>query len=147
MRTILLSLLGGATLLLSGCADGPCHRHPDITTLGRGQFVKLLTITADVDGSGRIIFTRENVHYAHNFWGPPKDVTLNGVLWNDLTNTPAGWSAFSDGLDLKRAHILHREGRDVIALEPTGEGFDLYLCDSPNGDAEYSVTIAIPKKH
>ena len=38
------------------------------------------------------------------------------------------------------------EGRDVIALEHTPDGFDLYLSDSPNSGAEYDVTIAIPRR-
>ena len=48
---------------------------------------------------------------------------------------------------LEEAQELKRQGRDVIALESTPAGFDLYLCDSPNGSADYAVTIAIPRKH
>jgi hypothetical protein len=33
----------------------------------------------------------------------------------------------------------------VIALEQTKDGFDLYICDSPNGAADYEVTIEIPR--
>ena len=44
------------------------------------------------------------------------------------------------------AWIVERSGRDAIALEHTAEGFDIYLCDSPNGSAEYSLTLSIPRR-
>ena len=107
---------------------------------------KLLCLTANVDGSGRFIFTRDNARYEHKHWSPPVDVTLNGESWSDLTHTPASWGEFCRGLDLSRARIVTRQGRDAVALEPTAAGFDLYLCDSPNGSADYAVTIAIPRR-
>jgi hypothetical protein len=105
---------------------------------------KLLRITASVDGSERFIFTKDGVHYEHRFWGEPKDVTFDGEPWIDLENTPAGWKNLSAHLDLTKARITERKGRDVVALEQTADGFDLYLCDSPNGYDNYEVTIAIP---
>jgi hypothetical protein len=108
--------------------------------------IKLLHITANVDGSGRIIFTGRAARYENKNWSAPTDVTVNGKAWENLDQTPAGWKRFSKGLDLSRAWIVERAGRDVIALEQTAKGFDLYLCDSPNGAADYSVTIAIPEK-
>jgi hypothetical protein len=50
-------------------------------------------------------------------------------------------------LDLHKATIVQRKGRDTIALERTTAGFDLYLNDSPNGAADYEVTISIPRKN
>jgi len=108
--------------------------------------LKLLRITANVDGSGRIIFTKDSVRYEHKNWSPPTDVTFDGEAWPKLDQTPAGWRAMSQPLDLTKAWIVKRAGRDVIALELTPEGFDLYLCDSPNGSADYEVTIAIPRR-
>jgi len=109
--------------------------------------VKLLRITANVDGSGRIIFTGRGAHYENKNWSAPTDVTINDQAWEDLDKTPKLWRHFVKGLDLSRAWIVERHGRDVIALEQTAKGFDLYLCDSPNGAADYSVTIAIPESH
>ena len=57
------------------------------------------------------------------------------------------WWTPALALSLTYAWIVQRHGRDVIALESTAKGFDLYLCDSPNGAADYSVTIAIPASH
>lgn len=106
---------------------------------------KLLRITARIDGSGRIIFTRDSVRYEHKHWDQPENVVFDGEPWPNLSRTPVAWSEISKHLDLSRAWIVNRKGRDVIALEHTPAGFDLYLCDSPNGAAEYEVLLAIPR--
>ncbi|MFA5189653.1 MAG: hypothetical protein WA117_19305 [Verrucomicrobiia bacterium] len=111
-----------------------------------GPPVKLLRISALVDGSGVFMFTRDDVRYKHKNWGRPDKVTFNGNHWNHLAQTPDGWRYWAAEVDLTRARIVERTGRDVIALEHTADGFELYFCDSPNGSAPYSVTIAIPKR-
>jgi len=105
---------------------------------------KLLRFTGTVDGSGRIAFTRDSVRYEHKHWKEPWNITFNGVAWPDLNQNPPGWTDLSSELDLSRAHITERTGRDVIALEPTADGFNLYLSDTPNGADDYTATIAIP---
>jgi hypothetical protein len=107
---------------------------------------KLLRISTRCDGSGRIVFTRDSVHYEHRHWDPLKKVLFDGEPWTNLKQTPIAWTDYGVGLDLTRARIVNRSGRDVIALERTADGFDLYLSDSPNGGADYSVTIAIPRR-
>lgn len=107
---------------------------------------KLLRIRGRFDGSGRIVFTRERAHYEHKHWSPPSDVLFDGEPWTDMDDSPVPWRDFGDRLDLTKAWIVAREGRDLIALEHTPDGFDLYICDSPNGAAEYSVTLAIPRR-
>jgi hypothetical protein len=109
--------------------------------------VKLLHITANVDGSGKFIFNGRNVHYEHLNWSPPTNVKIDGEAWEDLQKPFPGWKKLAKGLDLSRAWIVERKGRDVIALESTPRGFDLYLADSPNGSADYEVTIAIPRRN
>ena len=106
---------------------------------------KLLRITATIDGSGRIIFTRDGVRYEHKHWDRPENVVFDGEPWPNLSRTPAAWAEVARHLDLSKAWIVKRKGRDVIALEHTPVGFDLYLCDSPNGAAEYEVLLAIPR--
>jgi hypothetical protein len=136
-------------LAMCGCVTNKVCDHSDfakIKTVSPNLFVKLLHITANVDGTGRIIFTARDVHYENKNWSPPTQVTINDVPWDNLDQTPSGWHAFSKGLDLTKARIVKREGRDIIALEQTVKGFDLYLCDSPNGSADYEVIIAIPRK-
>ena len=107
---------------------------------------KLLHLSGSIDGSGRIVFTRDRVHYEHRHWGRPNRMLFDHELWLDLEQTPVPWTDYGRTLDLSKAWIAQREGRDVIALEATPDGFDLTLCDSPNGADEYAVTIAIPRR-
>jgi hypothetical protein len=108
---------------------------------------RLLRITGTIDGSGRMIFTQKSVRYEHQHWDEPTDVVFGGQLWPDLHRTPALWEEIAPHVDLSKAWIVKRKGRDVIALEQTPDGFDLYFSDSPNGAASYEVLIAIPRRH
>jgi hypothetical protein len=107
---------------------------------------KLLRIGATVDGTGRIIFAGRNVRYERKRGAQLTQVKFDGEPWSDLDKTPAAWRDIGERLDLTRAWIVKRKGRDVIALETTPDGFDVYLCDSPNGAGDYEVTIAIPRR-
>ena len=106
--------------------------------------LKLLRISAMLDGSCRISFTHQGVRYEHKSWVKPTDVMFDGEPWKDLDQTPPVWEQYGAKLDLSRAYIAERKGRDVIALETTPDGFDLYLADAPQGAAPYSVAIMIP---
>ncbi|MEM8884358.1 MAG: hypothetical protein AAGD14_09830 [Planctomycetota bacterium] len=107
---------------------------------------KLLRIEGRIDGSGRIVFTRTRAQYEHKHWARPSVMSFDGEPWNDVGKTPPAWTEIAAGLDLARAWVVERTGRDVIVLEQTADGFDLYLCDSPNGWGPYSITIAIPRR-
>ena len=139
LATLVLALLVGA-----GCASE--HHGHGLRRLSSSEIAdaKILKITAQVDGSGFIEFTPQTARYHHLNWQPPWDVTFDGEPWQNLEQTPASWSDNGRRLDLARAQIVERKGRDVIALERTEAGFDLYLDDSPNGADRYEVTIAIP---
>ena len=106
---------------------------------------KLLRITATIDGSGRFQFTRDSLKFEHKHWSRPTHVSIDGEPWKDLNATPGPWRDVADRVDLTKAWIVKREGRDTIALESTPDGFDLHVADSPNGAAEYSIVIAIPR--
>jgi hypothetical protein len=105
-----------------------------------------ITISATIDGSERFIFTPDNVWDEHGRWQPPKDVLFNGEPWTDLTTPPPQWEKLSRNLNLARAELVQRKGRDVIALERTADGFDLYFADTQMGAAPYEATISIPVK-
>jgi hypothetical protein len=107
---------------------------------------QLVRISATVDGSGRILFRKGKAVYEHKHWSRPLLAYFDGTPWTDLGTTPASWADYSDQLDLSKAWLVRRNGRDLIALETTPDGFDLYLNDSPNGAAHYEVTIAIPRR-
>ena len=148
-RVVLWSGLFAVAALLGfaiAWAVGGARQRGDgssVTTL-RGAVE--ITIAATIDGSERFIFTRDSVWDDHGRWQPPKDVLFNGTPWEDLTQAPAGWPELAPTLDLHKAVITVRNGRDVIALEATTEGFDLYFADTQMGSAKYSVTISIPRK-
>jgi hypothetical protein len=143
MKSLYLASLVVACLFLNGCTT--C-KTTGRATGDSSAYVTLIRISAEVDGSDRFIFTSHDVKHEHKFWSHPVDVTFNGEPWTDLDHTPPGWRDLGRQLDLSRAWIVKRQGRDVIALEHTAEGFDLYLCDSPNGPAHYEVTIAVPMR-
>lgn len=104
-----------------------------------------LTISGQIDGSEKFIFTPAGVKWVHLHWSEPDDMTFQGKPWNNPRKTPAKWAEFAS-LSLPHARITKRKGRDLVALEPTPDGFILYFDDAPNGAAYYSVTIAIPKQ-
>ena len=120
--------------------------HSEGVSAPRATATVELTLSGTIDGSDRFLFTRDNVVNEHGRWSPPKDVLFNGVPWPDLAQPPEGWLEFAAPLDLTRAAITTRQSRDIIALEPTPDGFDLYFADTQMGAGNYSVTIAIPRK-
>ena len=105
-----------------------------------------LTLSAEIDGSDRFIFTRDNVWNDHGRWQAPKNITFNGQPWIDVFIAPEGWTELAEKLDLSQAALTTRKGRDVIALEHTADGFDLYFVDSQMGSAIYEAVITIPEK-
>ena len=125
MKVLKLVLILAACLNLGGCvtckqsaaANQPSSGKPATASdsWARTNF-KLLRLTAHVDGSGRIIFTRDSVRYEHMNWSPPVDVTFDGEPWTNLNQTPSTWRDPGSRLDLARAWIASRKGRDVIAL-------------------------------
>lgn len=133
----IFSLLAAACLAICGCASKRACG-------AKSNYVALIRITANVDGSDRFFFTPEDVRWEHKFWGNPTDATFNGEPWTDLNHAPFGWRDLARPLNLCGAWIVNSQGRDVVALGRTSEGFELYLCDSPNGAGFYEVTIAIP---
>jgi hypothetical protein len=143
---IVLALLVAAAVPADGGTAAETRVLPEAPDEITEAQPKLIKITATVDGSGRIIFTRQGVCYQHKSWSRPTNVTFGGEPWTNLATTPPAWSECVAHLDLSKAWIVKRKGRDTIALESTPDGFDLYLCDAPNGSSTYEVTLAIPRR-
>jgi hypothetical protein len=114
------------------------------TSASRGAVT--ITISATVDGSERFIFTTNDVRNEHGQWQPPRNVMFNEEPWIDLNQSPPGWAELAAQLDLPRGNIIGRTGRDIITLETTAEGFDVYFADTQMGAGKYAVTISIPRK-
>ncbi len=104
------------------------------------------TISATIDGADRFVFTRDSVTNKHMSWSPPRNVIFDEQPWVDLSQTAPGWLEMSSNLDLGKATILDRQSRDVITLEHTAEGFDLFFADTAMGAGKYEVKIRIPRK-
>jgi hypothetical protein len=143
IKTLFSLSVATVCLSITGCAtcNTPTHH-----ALESSAYIELIRISADVDGSDRFIFTPRSIRHEHKEWSNPTNVQFNGEPWSNLTRSPPGWRNLNHNLDLSRAMIVQRKGRDVIALEHTAKGFDLYLSDSPNGSAHYEVTIAVPRR-
>jgi hypothetical protein len=105
-----------------------------------------ITLSATIDGSDRFVFTRDHVWNDHGKWDLPKKVLFNGAPWEDLSQAPPGWPELAEALDLRKAAIVTRDGRDFVSLERTAEGFDIYFADTLMGSGQYMVTISIPRK-
>ncbi len=105
-----------------------------------------ITFSATIDGSDRFIFTTDNVWNDHGKWDPPSKVLFNGEPWEDLSQSPTGWGELAPTLDLRKATIVTRDGRDFVSLEPTAEGFDIYFADTLMGSGPYTITISVPRR-
>jgi hypothetical protein len=112
-----------------------------------GPPAERITLSATLDGSGRFMFTSGSLRYEHFHWAPPQNVRIDGQAWNDLDKTPPRWLDVASRVSLQTVRILERSGRDLICVEPTANGFDVYVADSPNDRAEYSITLGFyPKR-
>lgn len=99
-----------------------------------------------VDGSDRIILTRQGALWEHVNWDwPAGPVTVNGTQWsprekNYLTTTGAvTFLPETYSLDAVRLETI--AGRDVVALERTNHALIVYLDDTPSGAAAYEFKI------
>ncbi len=112
-----------------------------------GPPAERVTLSATLDGSGKFVFTSGALHYEHFHWGRPQNVRIDDQAWIDLDTTPPRWIDVASRVSLQTVRIMERSGRDVICLEPTPHGFDVYVADSPNDRGEYSITLGFyPKR-
>ena len=99
-----------------------------------------------VDGSDRILITREGAFWEHAHWDWPQGaVTVNGTQWNPRQKnylTTAGAPKFlPECFSLDAAELERIKGRDVVALERTNNALIVYLDDTPVGAGEYEFKI------
>lgn len=103
-----------------------------------------ITISGFIDGSDQFHFSPGKIAWTHKHWKAPTEMTFAGSRWTNLDRAPQAWVNMKN-LDLSKARVIKRTGRDTVALEKTNNGFILFFCDSPNGGDHYSITIAIPR--
>jgi len=139
-------LIGFEVAWVIGLVKNPPRPRGQNTAASANESEVIVTLTALIDGSDRFVFTRDGLHDEHGRWASPANVFFNGEPWDDLSQTPLAWLALAPQLDLSRARISSREGRDMIALERTADGFDIVFADTQMGAANYSVSISVPRK-
>ena len=99
-----------------------------------------------VDGSDRIILTRQGALWEHVNWDwPAGAVTVNGTQWsprekNYLTTTGAV-TFLPETYSLETVRLETIAGRDIVALERTNQALIIYLNDTPSGAAAYEFKI------
>ena len=99
-----------------------------------------------IDGSDRILITRDGAFWDHAHWGWPEGaVTVNGTQWHPREKnclTTAGAAKFlAECYSLEAVDLERIGGRDVVALERTNNGLVVYLDDTPVGAGEYEFKI------
>ena len=99
-----------------------------------------------VDGSDRILITRDGAFWEHAHWDWPEGaVTVNGAQWNPREKnylTSAGAAKFlPEHFSLEAVDLERIKGRDVVALERTNNALIVYLDDTPVGAGEYEFKI------
>jgi hypothetical protein len=99
-----------------------------------------------VDGSDKIVITRDGALWNHINWGWPHGaVTINGTQWKPQEKnyvTTTGTSKFlPETFSLESVNLETIQGRDVIALERTPNALVVYLNDTPIGPGEYEFKI------
>jgi len=99
-----------------------------------------LDVVATIDGSDCLTIDSTGAHWRQMVGGPPSDITLNGKPMD-----PGAKLALSDvglaGVDLTSASVISRTGRDIVAMEKTGQGLDIYFADTPGGSDRYEINI------
>ncbi|HKI69518.1 MAG TPA: hypothetical protein VKA67_08015 [Verrucomicrobiae bacterium] len=102
-----------------------------------------------IDGSDRIIISRQGALWEHVNWGwPAGAVTVNNVRWNpsekNFMTTTGAVLFLPEKYSLESARLGLIEGRDAVALERTNAALIVYMDDTPVGAAPYEFKIHFP---
>lgn len=99
-----------------------------------------------VDGSDRILITRDGALWEHAHWGwPDGAVTVNRTQWDpqqkNYLTTAGAVKYLPECFSLETVDLERIKGRDVVALERTNNALIVYLDDTPGGAGEYEFKI------
>jgi len=100
----------------------------------------------NIDGSDKIVITREGALWEHVNWGWPEDgVTVNGTEWNPREKnymTTTGKAKFlPEHFSLETASLEEINGRGLVALERGANAMIVYLDDIQSGSGEYEFKL------
>jgi hypothetical protein len=121
-------------------------RYATIPSLVSSPMEAVFHFKGTVDGSDRILISRDGALWNHVHWGwPDGPVAINGAQWNPREKnylTTVGTNVFLPepfSLDSPALEIV--TGRDVVAMERSHDGLIVYVNDTPSGPADYEFTI------
>lgn len=103
------------------------------------QKFSTMTLEATIDGSGKFIFSENQIRYQHSSWDYPSNVMINGRKWNNLQDP----FMLEKKYNYSSAEVIDRKGRDMISMEKNSTGLVVYVNDSPNGAGLYSISIKL----
>ncbi len=101
-----------------------------------------LRIRADIDGSDRLVIDNAGIWWEHRHWQWPKKVILGEVSWDPRETPTIDYSTvFCGPVDFSSAQISISQARDMVVLQRSDDRVVIDFADSPNGRADYDVTI------
>jgi hypothetical protein len=112
---------------------------------GAGTGPIVLDIKANIDGCDVLHLSQTGAKWEHRLFQWPSDVSVNGNAW-DITAQPTLSKTGLDDADFLSAKIVNRSGRDIIAMENSTRGLDIYFDDGPPGADAYEIQIAMNRK-
>ena len=102
-------------------------------------------IVATIDGSDVLHITNTTAIWTHGSWGSPKNVSLNGIAWDTVTQPTlpnSGATTFLPaGVDLSTVQLTKNSGRDTATYQIFSNSLDVYFGDNQLGVSTYDVTL------
>jgi hypothetical protein len=98
-----------------------------------------------IDGSDRIVITRNGAFWEHINWDWPGLVNVNGSQWNpaakNFLTTTGAVSFLPPRYSLAEARLEIIQGRDIVAMERSKDALIVHLDDTPVGAAPYEFKV------
>ncbi len=138
MKNTCFKNLFGITLgfvLLAAAAPFAAHAQSGAEPAAPGEI--MLIVDGVFDGRGVFVFEKDTIRYRNESSEYPKDVTINGLSWDDLEK-PFGLG-FTPDFD--KATLLEKRGRDPVRLTRGAEKFELLIDDYEPDSSKYMVRI------
>jgi len=114
-------------------------------TFANGAPEAVFHFSGQIDGSDRIVITRDGAFWEHINWGWPGVVKVNELQWNpaakNFLTTTGAISFLPPRYSLSEARLEVIQGRDIVAMERSHDALIVYLDDTPPGAAPYEFKI------
>ncbi len=151
---IALLILLVVTLTTFGRTSAPSAPTPATKPATATSALKpvVLIITARIDGSDILKFTRDGAHWTHKEWQWPTDVKIDDVDWapesqSDLAFKDQKQFEFLRDYDFSTARAIAKHGRGILSVEQEDDGCEISFADSANGADTYTIEIRVqPRK-